>query len=232
MVAAGADIVDVGGESTRPGAAAVDEAEELRRVIPVIERLAAELPAPISVDTRKPAVMRAAVAAGAALINDVGALRGAGALEAAAASGAGVCLMHMQGEPRTMQDAPRYADVVAEVEAFLLERAAAAEAAGVGRERIALDPGFGFGKTLEHNVALFRALPRLAAHGYPVLVGVSRKRMLGELTGRPLDGRLAGGAAAAALAVAAGARIVRAHDVAATRDALAIGFALGPERNG
>jgi dihydropteroate synthase len=221
MLADGADLIDVGGESTRPGAAAVDEADELARVIPVIDELARE-GALVSVDTMKPAVMRAAVAAGAAMINDVNALRLPGALEAAASTDAAVCLMHMQGEPRTMQDAPGYDDVVAEVRDFLVERAQACEALGIARERIVLDPGFGFGKTLAHNVALVRALPELVATGYPVLAGLSRKSSLGAITGRQGSERLAASLAAALAAVARGASIVRVHDVRETVDALKV----------
>ena len=221
MLADGADLIDVGGESTRPGAAPVDEAGELARVIPVIDELARE-GALVSVDTMKPAVMRAAVAAGAAMINDVNALRLPGALEAAASTDAAVCLMHMQGEPRTMQDAPSYDDVVAEVRDFLVERAQSCEAVGIARDRIVLDPGFGFGKTLVHNLALVRALPELVATGYPVLAGLSRKSSLGTITGRPDGERLAASLAAALAAVARGASIVRVHDVRETVDALKV----------
>jgi dihydropteroate synthase len=227
MVAAGADLIDVGGESTRPGAAPVAVDEELARVVPVIERLVAELAVPVSIDTTKPEVMRAAVAAGATLINSVDALRAPGALAAAAAAGVPVCLMHMQGEPRTMQRDPRYGDVVGEVAAFLRERLAAAAAAGIAPEAVLLDPGLGFGKTLDHNLALLRGLPALAALGRPLVVGVSRKRMIGDLTGRAVEDRAVGSAVAAAFAVARGAQVVRAHDVAATRDALRIAAALG-----
>ncbi|MBX3704407.1 MAG: dihydropteroate synthase [Steroidobacteraceae bacterium] len=225
MVEEGAALVDVGGESTRPGAAAVTEAEELRRVIPVIERLAAELPVPVAVDTRNAAVMRAALAAGAAMVNDVAALSAEGALDAVSASDAAVCLMHMQGEPRTMQQAPRYGDVVGEVRAFLRERAGSCVAAGIGRERIVVDPGFGFGKTLAHNLDLLRGLPAIAADGIPVLVGLSRKSMVGQLTGRATADRLAGSLALAVLAALNGARIVRAHDVGPTVDALRVAAA-------
>ncbi len=219
----GADLIDVGGESTRPGAQAVSEQDELDRVIPLIERLVRDLGATVSVDTSKPAVMRAAVAAGAALINDVYALRQPGALEAAARSGAALCLMHMQGEPRTMQQSPHYADVVAEVGSFLKERAAAAEAAGVPRGRILLDPGFGFGKSLQHNLTLLRELPTFTELGYPVLVGLSRKSMLGTLLGgRPAEERVQASVAAALLAAQKGARVLRVHDVAATADALKV----------
>jgi len=219
MLADGADVVDIGGESTRPGAAPVDEADELARVIPVVDELARE-GALVSVDTMKPAVMRAAVAAGAAMINDVNALQLPGALEAAASTGAAICLMHMRGAPRTMQDAPRYDDVVAEVRDFLVERAQACEAVGIARGRIVLDPGFGFGKTLAHNLALLRALPELVATGYPVLAGLSRKSSLGAITGRAPGDRLAASLAAALAAVARGASIVRVHDVRETVDAL------------
>lgn len=227
MLEEGAALIDVGGESTRPGAAPVAEAEELRRVIPVVERLVAELGCVVSVDTMKPAVMRAACNAGAELINDVNALRAPGALEAARDCGAAVCLMHMQGEPRTMQQAPRYGDVVAEVEAFLRERAECCRQAGIAEDAVVVDPGFGFGKRLEHNITLFAGLRRLTELGYPVMVGMSRKSMLGELTGRPPGQRLAAGVAAAALAVTTGARIVRTHDVAPTIDALRVAAALG-----
>lgn len=221
LVAAGADIVDVGGESTRPGAAPVPESDELDRVLPIVAALASD-GVPVSVDTMKASVMRAAIAAGASMVNDVRALQEPGALAAVAASPAAVCLMHMQGEPRTMQAQPRYDDVVAEVRAFLLARAAACEAAGIARARIAIDPGFGFGKTVEHNLQLLRALPELAAPGYPVLAGLSRKSMLGKLTGRDVDDRMAASLAAALAAVARGASIVRVHDVRETVDALKV----------
>jgi dihydropteroate synthase len=226
MVAAGADIIDVGGESTRPGARAVEADEELDRVVPVIEAIAAESDVTISVDTSKPQVMEAAVSAGAAMINDVQALRGNGALATAARLGVPVCLMHMQGQPRDMQADPRYADVVADVGGFLKDRARACEAAGIPGDRILLDPGFGFGKTLQHNLELFRALPRLCRLGYPLLVGVSRKSMLGALTGRPVEQRLAGSVAAAVMAARLGAAVVRVHDVAETVDALKVAEAL------
>ncbi len=222
LIEEGAAIVDVGGESTRPGAAPVSAGEELRRVMPVVERLAATLSVPVSIDTRKPEVMREALAAGATLVNDVSALAAPGALEAVAASKAAVCLMHMQGEPGSMQAAPRYGDVVAEVRDFLRGRAAACEAAGIARERLAVDPGFGFGKALEHNLALLAGLPAIAADGLPVLAGLSRKRMIGALTGRAEGDRLAGSLAAAVVAAINGARIIRAHDVRATVDALAV----------
>lgn len=222
LAAEGAALIDVGGESTRPGAEPVALEEELRRVVPVIERLRAATRAIISVDTSKPEVMRAALAAGAGLVNDVYALRAPGALQAVAGSGCGLCLMHMQGEPRTMQAAPRYTDVVAEVRAFLAERVDACRAAGVEPQRIAVDPGFGFGKTLEHNLTLLRQLHALAAGGSPVVVGLSRKSMVGTLTGRPPGERLNGSVALAVVAALAGARIIRAHDVAATVEALKV----------
>jgi len=222
MVEEGAAFIDVGGESTRPGAEPVAAEQELRRVVPVVERLAADLAVPVSVDTSKPEVMRAALAAGAAMVNDVMALSAAGAIEAVAASDAAVCLMHMQGEPRTMQQAPRYDDVVGEVRSFLRERVAHCRVAGIGRERIVVDPGFGFGKTLAHNLELLRGLAEIAADGVPVLAGLSRKGMIGQLTGRATGDRLAGSLALAVLAVTKGARIVRAHDVAPTVDALRV----------
>lgn len=220
LIDAGADSLDIGGESTRPGALAVGEQEELERILPVLEGLR-HCGVPVSVDTMKPAVMRAALAAGAAMINDVRALQAQGALEAVRDSDCAVCLMHMQGEPRRMQDAPQYRDVLNEVYDFLATRIAACEAAGIARSRLCIDPGFGFGKTLEHNLTLLRGLPRLAELA-PVLVGVSRKRMIGEITGRSVEDRLAGSVAAALRAVEKGASIVRVHDVAATVDALKI----------
>jgi len=222
----GAALIDIGGESTRPGAAPVSAEDELRRVLPVIEALQGRLEVPISIDTRKPEVMRAAAAAGAGMINDVNALRAPGALEAAAESGLPVCLMHMQGEPRTMQSGPRYSDVVGEVKRFLVERVAACEAAGIGRQRILLDPGFGFGKTLEHNLQLLARLDELAASGLPVVVGLSRKSMIGKLLGVEVGERLPASIALAVLAVERGARLVRAHDVAATWQALQMQAAL------
>jgi dihydropteroate synthase len=219
----GADVLDVGGESTRPGAAEISAQDEIARVVPVIEALAKKTVIPIAIDTSKPEVMRAAVAAGAGFINDVRALRRDGALDAAAALKVPVCLMHMQGEPGTMQDAPHYEDVVSDVRRFLAERLFACEMSGIDKKRVVVDPGFGFGKTLEHNLALLRALDQFAALGVPLLVGLSRKGMIGTLTGRerPAD-RAAGSAAAALLAVQKGAAIVRVHDVAVTRDALAV----------
>ena len=222
MLAGGAAILDVGGESTRPGAARVGEQEEIDRVAPVVEALAARFDMVVSVDTSTPRLMREAAALGAGMINDVRALGRGGALEAVAASEVALCLMHMQGEPGTMQAEPRYVDVCAEVCDFLLDRAAACERAGIASERLVIDPGFGFGKTLAHNLALLADLPVLAGCGYPVLVGMSRKSMVGAITGRTVRGRLAGGLALATLAAHAGARIVRSHDVAATCDALKV----------
>ncbi|MCG5527800.1 dihydropteroate synthase [Halorhodospira halophila] len=222
MVAEGADLIDVGGESSRPGAPPVPLEQELERVVPVVEALASEVDCPISVDTYKPEVAREAVAAGAGLINDIRALQEPGAAEAAAGLGVPVCLMHMQGQPRTMQDAPSYNDVVTEVAECLAERMAAAEEAGLPRERMLLDPGFGFGKTLEHNYQLLRHLDRIVALGPPVLVGMSRKSMIGKLLDRPVEERLPGSLAAAAVAVYQGARIIRAHDVGATADAVRV----------
>lgn len=218
----GAAIIDVGGESTRPGSEPVPAEEEIRRVVPVIRRLAAETDAIISVDTSKPEVMRAAADAGAHMINDVYGLRLPGALEAAAATDCAVCLMHMQGEPRTMQVNPTYEEVVTEVKAFLLERVQACRDAGIDERRIVIDPGFGFGKTVEHNLELLRRLDELTATGWPVLAGLSRKSMLGRILGRPVEERLAGSLALAMIAVERGARIVRVHDVAATVDVLKV----------
>ncbi len=229
LAAEGADALDVGGESTRPGAAAVSEAEELDRVLPVIERLAKETPLPISVDTSKPGVMRAAVAAGAGLVNDVSALRQDGALEAVAALGVPAILMHMRGEPRTMQENPQYEDVMAEVHGFLAQRLFACEMAGIPKTRLVLDPGFGFGKTLAHNLRLLRQLGRFLELGCPVLAGVSRKSMLGQLTGRAVDERLPGSLAAALYAVSQGALLLRVHDVAATVDAIKVWSAIDAE---
>ena len=225
MVEEGADLVDVGAESTRPGAHAVSEDEELRRLMPVLESLA-DLPVPVSVDTRRVRVMRQALAAGASMINDVQALQAAGAPEAVAASDCAVCLMHMKGDPRTMQKDPQYGDVVTEVSAFLASRIAAAQASGIARERLTVDPGFGFGKALAHNLELLRRLGELAVHGVPLLVGLSRKSMLGAITGRPAADRLAPSIAAALLAAHHGAKILRVHDVRETRDALAVWQAL------
>lgn len=219
MADAGADIIDVGGESTRPGSAPVSAGEELQRVVPVIEALRAGIDVPVSIDTQKPAVMRAAVAAGAGMINDVNALQADGAIETAAALGVPVCLMHMQGVPETMQDEPGYRDVVAEVISFLGARAAACEAAGIAPGQIVLDPGFGFGKTVGHNLSLLRRLDALVALGYPVLVGLSRKSLIGKVLGLPVDKRLYPSIALAVLAVWQGASIVRCHDVRQTREA-------------
>ena len=221
MIDAGAAIIDIGGESTRPGASPVDADEELRRVIPIVERITA-MATIISVDTSKAVVAQAALDSGAHLINDVRALSDPELLRVVAASDAAVCLMHMQGGPGTMQVAPRYDDVVSEVRGFLDERAQSCERSGIGRERILIDPGFGFGKTLQHNLALLRRLRDIAALGFPVMVGLSRKGMVGTLTGRDVDARVAGSIAAAIVAVQNGARIVRTHDVAATVDALKV----------
>lgn len=222
LIEEGADLLDIGGESTRPGASDISADEEIARVVPVIEALAKQISVPIAVDTSKPEVMRAAAAAGAGFINDVYALRREGALDAAAELKLPVCLMHMRGEPRTMQDDPHYDDVVGEVKRFLADRIFACELAGIDKKRIVVDPGFGFGKTLEHNLALLRGLDQLAALGVPLLAGLSRKGMIGALTGRDVEHRAAGSAAAALIAVQKGAMIVRVHDVAATRDALAV----------
>jgi dihydropteroate synthase len=221
QVAAGADILDIGAESTRPGAPPVAAADELKRLLPVLRALR-DVGVPLSVDTMKADVMRAALAEGADMINDIAALRAPGAIAAVASSAAAVCLMHMQGEPRTMQANPQYGDVVAEVGAFLAERAAACAAAGIAGERIVLDPGFGFGKTLDHNLSLLRGLGRFKDLGFPVLAGLSRKSMLGAISGRPVIERTAASIAAALLAAERGAAILRVHDVATTRDALAV----------
>jgi dihydropteroate synthase len=221
LIEEGADILDIGGESTRPGAAEVPQADEIDRVVPLIAALAGQ-GLPLSVDTSKPAVMRAALDAGAAIVNDVCALQAPGAVEVAAASGCGIVLMHMQGSPRTMQAAPRYEDVVAEVSAFLEARLVALGDAGIAPDRVALDPGFGFGKTVEHNFTLLRELPRLGALGCPVLAGLSRKSMLGAVTGRMVEERLTASVVGAVLAAERGARVLRVHDVAATRDGLRV----------
>jgi len=226
MEDAGADIIDVGGESTRPAAEAVSLQQELDRVIPVIESIAPRLSVPVSIDTSKPEVMHEAVAAGAGMINDVYALRHNGAVKTAAELAVPVCLMHMLGDPRTMQDNPVYADVAGEVEEFLLNRAQVCESNGISKQNIVLDPGFGFGKTLQQNIRLFQALPELISRGYPVLVGVSRKAMIGQLTGRGVSERVAGSITAAALAARMGAALVRVHDVSETRDALTVATAL------
>jgi len=220
IAAEGAAIIDVGGESTRPGAAAVDAAVEIGRVVPVIEAIASASDIAISIDTSKPEVMAAAAAAGACIVNDVYALRAPGARAWAAASEVGVCLMHMQGEPRTMQDSPHYDDVVAEVCEFLAREREACIEAGIAREAIVLDPGIGFGKGLAHNLTLLKELSRFATLGSPLLVGVSRKSFIGRILGKAVDERLYGGLGLAALAVIRGARIVRTHDVAATCDTI------------
>lgn len=229
MAENGADIIDVGGESTRPGAQAVPLQEELDRVIPVIESVVRETGLPVSVDTGKPLIMEAAVRAGASMINDVYALRLDGALDMAARLNVPVCIMHMQGQPRTMQHEPDYTDVAGEVESFLMARAAACEAAGVPGQNIFIDPGFGFGKTYQHNVKLFQGLSRLCASRFPVLVGISRKAMLGAMTSRPVTRRMAASIASAVLAAQAGAAIVRVHDVDETVDALRVMYALTSE---
>ena len=222
MVQEGAVIIDVGGESTRPGALPVEQTVEIERVVPVIEAIAAQSEVAISVDTSKPAVMAAAVAAGACIVNDVYALRAPGAREWAAAAQVGVCLMHMQGEPRTMQHHPHYDDVVKEVIGFLAQQRAACIEAGIAAEAIAVDPGLGFGKGMTHNLTLLRELPRIAALGAPLLVGVSRKSFIGRILGRSVEERMYGGLGLAALAVSLGARIIRTHDVAQTRDAISM----------
>ena len=223
LVEQGADLLDIGGESTRPGADEVPLDEELRRVVPVIERLAAQVAVPISVDTSKPEVMRAAVQAGAGMINDVYALRREGALDAAAVLGVPVVLMHMQGEPRSMQAAPDYDDVVGDVHRFLAERIFAAEMAGIPKKRLVIDPGFGFGKDTTHNLQLLAQLERFVELGVPVLAGLSRKRSIGQLTGRDVPAeRIFGSVAAHLIAAQRGAMIVRVHDVAATVDALKV----------
>jgi dihydropteroate synthase len=226
MVEEGAGIIDVGGESTRPGAAEVSERDEIARVVPVIAALSRVVSVPICVDTSKPVVMREALAAGASIINDVRALNEPGAVQVAAASNAAVCLMHMQGEPRSMQNDPQYTDVVSEVRDFLDARLNACLAAGIAPERIALDPGIGFGKRLQHNLDLLARLRELLALGRPLLVGVSRKSMFQTLLNRPLEQRLAGGLAVGTAAVLAGAHILRAHDVAETVDAIKVAAAL------
>jgi len=226
----GADLLDIGGESTRPGAADVSLEEELRRTIPVIERLAKETSLPISIDTSKPEVMRAAIGAGAGMINDVYALRREGALDAASALGVPVVLMHMQGEPRSMQEAPQYDDVVADVHRFLAERIFAAEMSGIAKKKLIVDPGFGFGKNTQHNLALLAQLERLAELGVPVLAGLSRKRTIGEITGRsdPRE-RASGSVAAHLIAAQRGAKLLRVHDVAATVDALKVWNAIASQ---
>ena len=221
LIEDGADILDIGGESTRPGAAAASLQLELDRVMPVLQALAGE-GVPISIDTQKAAVMQAAIVAGAAMINDVNALQADGAIAACAAANVAVCLMHMRGSPQTMQQQPDYADVVSEVSDFLTARVATCEAAGIARERIVIDPGFGFGKTVEHNFTLLRQLRKLVALGYPVLAGYSRKSSLGAVTGRPVEERLAASLTAAIIATQNGATILRVHDVRETVDALKV----------
>lgn len=225
QLAAGADILDIGAESTRPGAQPTPEDEELRRLLPVLAEITT-WGVPVSVDTYKPAVMRAALAAGASMINDIAGLASAESLAAVADSDCGLCLMHMQGRPRDMQQAPVYGDVVGEVAGWLAAAVERCQAAGIARERIVLDPGFGFGKTLAHNLALFRGLTAKVWSGLPLLVGVSRKTMLGQITGRPVEARQAASVAAALLAAQRGAAILRVHDVAETRDALAVWAAI------
>jgi dihydropteroate synthase len=221
LIEEGVDILDIGGESTRPGAQPVAIDEELRRVLPIIEALKSSS-VPISIDTMKPEVMKAAIQAGVSMVNDVNALRVPGALEICADTGVAVCLMHMQGEPRTMQLEPSYADVVAEVKAYLFDRAQACERAGIAKDRIVIDPGFGFGKNREHNLTLLRNLSAFRDLGYAILAGLSRKSVLGKITGQEVVSRVPASIAAALLAVQNGANIVRVHDVHATKDALAI----------
>ena len=221
LIEEGADILDIGGESTRPGAAPVSEQEELDRVLPVIEGLQ-DISIPISIDTYKPGVMRAAITSGASMVNDVNALQSEGALDALAKTNAAVCLMHKQGAPQTMQHHPRYQEIVSEVNTFLLERIAAANASGMSKDRLVIDPGFGFGKTIEHNLALLKNLQSFTLLGIPVLVGLSRKSILGAITGRDVDQRLASSVAAALIAIQRGASIVRVHDVRETVDALRV----------
>ena len=229
MTEEGADIIDVGGESTRPGAQPVSAQEEMDRVIPVIEALHKKISLPISIDTSKPEVMRAAVAAGAGFINDVRALRDEGALAAAASLHVPVCLMHMQGEPRRMQENPRYRDVVADIGDFLRARLQAAQAAGIPAQRLVIDPGFGFGKTLEHNLELLRGLKKLQSLGAPILVGLSRKSLIGKALGLPVEGRLHSSVALALMAVQNSARLVRVHDVGPTVEALRMWSVVYPE---
>ncbi|MFW1676493.1 dihydropteroate synthase [Pontibacter sp. JAM-7] len=232
MVAEGASLVDIGGESTRPGAVVVSVQEELDRVIPMVERIAASLEVVISVDTSSPEVMTAAAAAGAGLINDVRALQRPGALQAAAVTGLPVCLMHMQGTPQDMQDKPEYVDVLDAVEQFLLDQIVRCEMAGIDRSRLLLDPGFGFGKTIEHNLRLLNQLERLHGLGLPLLVGTSRKSMIGQVLNKPVEQRIIGSVATAVMAVMKGARIIRVHDVAATMDAVRMAEAVMREQIG
>lgn len=230
MVEEGASIIDIGGESTRPGAQPVSENEELDRILPVIEALAPRLSVPISIDTTKPGVMTQAVRAGAGFINDVMALRAPGAIEAAATCGVPVCLMHMQGQPRTMQHAPHYQNVIAEVKSFLLQQVESCLAKGVRRDRIMIDPGFGFGKTLAHNLALLKGLRHLVDAGLPVMVGISRKSMIGAILNADVDQRLYGSIATAVMAAEAGAGLLRVHDVKPTVDALQVVSAVLSQR--
>jgi dihydropteroate synthase len=226
MIDEGAAIIDIGGESTRPGSNPVDADEELRRVLPLVRALARKAGVPVSVDTTKPQVMQAAIDAGAGMINDVLALRTPGAVDAVAASNAAACLMHMQGEPRTMQVEPSYQDVVSEVHEFLRQRLDACLGAGIARERLVADPGFGFGKTVSHNLALLAKLDRFLDLGVPLMAGLSRKAMIGTITGRPVEQRLHGSIALATIAILKGARIIRAHDVAPAVDAVKIATAV------
>jgi dihydropteroate synthase len=221
LIEEGADILDIGGESTRPGAEPVTATQELERILPVLEGLRSA-GVPLSVDTRKPEVMREAIRAGASMINDISALEAEGALEAVAASNVAVCLMHKRGEPQTMQQDPQYQDIVAEVRGYLAGRIALAQAHGIPVERLLIDPGFGFGKSLEHNLAMLRQMERFSELGVPLLVGLSRKSMLGKITGRKVNDRLSASIAAAVLAVQKGAKVLRVHDVAATKDAIQI----------
>jgi len=229
MVDEGADLLDIGGESTRPGAGAITEQQELERVAPVVEACARELDVILSVDTSSPLVMRECAALGAGLVNDIRALTRPGAVAAVVDHGLAACLMHMQGEPRTMQQAPCYDNVVAEVAAWLVQRARHCQEQGLDRRRILLDPGFGFGKTVEHNLELLKHLERLAADGWPLLVGVSRKSLIGAVTGRGVDDRLAGSLALAVVAMMRGARVLRVHDVRETVDAVRLCVAAGLE---
>jgi dihydropteroate synthase len=231
LIAEGADILDIGGESTRPGAEPVCEADELARVLPVLEGLVGR-GVPLSIDTQKPAVMRAAIAAGADMVNDVNALLAPGAIEAVADASVALCLMHKQGTPQTMQQSPQYLDPVMDVKSFLMQRVAALTAAGVARERIVIDPGFGFGKNLEHNLALLRRLPELGELGLPVMAGLSRKSMLGKITGAGVDDRVYASVAAAVIAATKGAKIIRVHDVKATCDALSVANAVANAAQG
>jgi len=230
QIEAGANMIDLGAESSRPGAIPASLEEEMERLLPVLDGLA-DCAVPISVDTYKPEVMRAAIAHGASMINDIFALRRPGALESVVESDCAVCLMHMQGEPLTMQQSPDYADVVTDVRAFLCDRVAAATQAGISLDRLVLDPGFGFGKTLDHNLALLRRLEATTCEELPILAGMSRKSMLGAITGRPVGDRLAASVAAALIAAMRGARILRVHDVAETRDALSVWQAVEATRS-